>query len=37
MYYIEVPQYVLDIRVVGVVDNQYIVCVSEIFYDLMFV
>ena len=37
VYCIEVPQYVLDVRVVGVVDNQYIVYVSEIFYYLMFV
>jgi len=36
VYHIEVPQYILDICVVGVLDNQYVVYVSEIFYDLMF-
>ena len=37
MYCIEVSYCVLDVCVVGVVDKQYIVYVSEIFYDLMFV
>jgi len=37
VYCTEVPQHVLDVCVVGVVDNQYIVYVSEIFYDLIFV
>ena len=36
VYCIEVPRYVLDICVVGVIDNQYVVYIFEIFYDLMF-
>ena len=37
VYCVEVCQYVLGICVVGVVDDQYVVNVSEVFYDLMFV
>ena len=34
---IEVLQYVLNIWVVGVIDNQYVIYVPEIFDDLVFV
>ena len=37
VYYIEVCHYVLGVCVVGVVDDQYVVNISEVFYDLMFV
>ena len=37
VYCVEVCQYVLGVCLVGVVDDQYVVNVSEIFYDLMFV
>ena len=37
VYCVEVCQYVLGVCVVGVVDDQYVVNVSEVFYDHMFV
>ena len=37
VYYVEGCQYVLGVCVVGVVDDQYVINVSEVFYDLMFV
>ena len=37
VYCVEVCQYVLGICVVGVIDDQYVVNVSEVSYDLTFV
>ena len=37
MYCVEVCQYVLDVCMVGVVDDQYVINISAVLYDLMFV
>jgi hypothetical protein len=37
VYCVEVILYVLNVCVVGVTDNQYVVYISEVFYDLVFV
>jgi len=37
VYCVVVCQYVLGVCVVGVIDDQYVVNISEVFYDLIFV